>query len=313
MDRIKELDFTKGVLISLMVLFHLKAFVDAYTGLTEWVYCFHMSGFLLISGYLQKRYENVKQLKKVIRRIVVPYIIFELLYLIGVSLVGKVLGSQNTMSLSLDGILRRMLFHPIGTYWYLHTLFVCIFVNWFVQSFKFNSFVSLSLTGCLLFILTNFVEGLLWCNVIYFLIGAFISTFNINVKQVITPSVLSVIPIVLITLCSADLDRSNLSGIGLTVFMLSFLMAVFRRLPYIFGKLFVYLGKNSLGMVLFSPFFTVLANKYAFTLNFTPPYLVWAFVSLILIVFLCLLVEFICDKLKISRLVVGGEMYKKYE
>ena len=313
MNRIIEIDFVKGVLISLMVLFHLKTFVDSYADLTEWVYCFHMSGFLLISGYLQKRYENVKQLKKVIRRIVVPYIIFELLYLIGVSLVGKVLGSQNTMSLSLDGVLGRVLFHPIGTYWYLHTLFVCIFVNWFVQSFKFNPFVSLSLTGCILFILTNWVEGLLWCNVIYFLIGAFISVFNVNVKQVVVPSVWSVLPVLLITLYSSELSRGNLSGIGLTVFMLSFLMAVFSHLPSVLTKLFVYLGKNSLGVVLFSPFFTVLANKYAFTFDLIPSCLVWAMVSLILIVFLCLLSVRICDKLRVSSLIFGGNMYKRYE
>lgn len=52
-ERIIELDFVKGILISLMVLFHLTLFTTAYGYLTQWVYSFHMSGFLLISGYLQ--------------------------------------------------------------------------------------------------------------------------------------------------------------------------------------------------------------------------------------------------------------------
>lgn len=52
--RIVELDFVKGVLITLMVLCHLSLFVMTYKSIVSWVYCFHMSGFLLVSGYLQK-------------------------------------------------------------------------------------------------------------------------------------------------------------------------------------------------------------------------------------------------------------------
>lgn len=49
--RSSELDFVKGVLITLMVLFHLSYFVERHVALTEWVYTFHMSGFLVISGF----------------------------------------------------------------------------------------------------------------------------------------------------------------------------------------------------------------------------------------------------------------------
>lgn len=52
-ERIVELDFVKGVLITLMVLCHLTLFMVTYEAFVSWVYCFHMSGFLLISGYLQ--------------------------------------------------------------------------------------------------------------------------------------------------------------------------------------------------------------------------------------------------------------------
>ncbi len=50
--RSNELDFTKGILITLMVIFHLNDFVNNYIKLTQWTYAFHMSCFLLISGYL---------------------------------------------------------------------------------------------------------------------------------------------------------------------------------------------------------------------------------------------------------------------
>lgn len=50
--RIEELDFLKSIFILLMVAFHLLYFADHYPLLKQWVYTFHMPGFLLISGYL---------------------------------------------------------------------------------------------------------------------------------------------------------------------------------------------------------------------------------------------------------------------
>ena len=47
-NRLQELDFSKGVLILLMVMFHLGHFNLCYPNLTNCVYAFHMSGFLVI-------------------------------------------------------------------------------------------------------------------------------------------------------------------------------------------------------------------------------------------------------------------------
>lgn len=52
MERIQEIDMAKGLLILLMVVFHLGLFNTKYPHTTQIVYAFHMSGFLLISGYL---------------------------------------------------------------------------------------------------------------------------------------------------------------------------------------------------------------------------------------------------------------------
>lgn len=74
MGRIVEIDFVKGVLISLMVLFHLNLFAETYENVTEWVYSFHMSGFLLISGYFQKTEGNLQKLWALTRKIFIPYL-----------------------------------------------------------------------------------------------------------------------------------------------------------------------------------------------------------------------------------------------
>ena len=51
-ERIHQLDYLKGIFIVLMVLFHLALIEETYPVLREAVYTFHMSAFLIISGYL---------------------------------------------------------------------------------------------------------------------------------------------------------------------------------------------------------------------------------------------------------------------
>ena len=231
MGRIVEIDFVKGVLISLMVLFHLNLFAETYENVTEWVYSFHMSGFLLISGYFQKTEGNLQKLWALTRKIFIPYIIFETVYLIGLYLLGEILGSQNQASLTLDSACERLFLSPAGTYWYLHTLFICIVVCFSISWLKLNSFVSWMLTGCVLFVLTFFIGGLSWGNIIYFMTGSLLNKLGLGINKAIQPSLLSVIPIVIISAFTTNLSRAEWSGMGLTFFMLSLLMALYVYLP----------------------------------------------------------------------------------
>lgn len=50
-ERVIELDFLKGVMIVLMVLFHLSYLKIEWAYLNDVVYTFHMSTFLIISGF----------------------------------------------------------------------------------------------------------------------------------------------------------------------------------------------------------------------------------------------------------------------
>lgn len=51
-QRIDELDFLKGVLIILMISFHLVYFSELHPYVKQVVYTFHMPGFLMMSGFL---------------------------------------------------------------------------------------------------------------------------------------------------------------------------------------------------------------------------------------------------------------------
>lgn len=112
---------------------------------------------------------------------------------------------------------------------------------------------------------------------------------------------------------SDSLQRGNLSGIGLTLFVISFLWSVSTQVPSSCRKILCFLGRNSLGIVLFSPIFTVLTKLYISYFNFDSSHILCAIISLIIVIVLCLLAAWICDILKISQYLMGNKIYSRYE
>lgn len=312
-ERIVELDFVKGVLITLMVLCHLTLFMVTYEDFVSWVYCFHMSGFLLISGYLQNMNKYKSQgMAKAVRGILLPYLVFEALYVVAIALIGGYMGSNNQSSLALASLAYYLLINPIGTYWYLHTLFICVVVSYLVSLGKLNAFSALLLSASVLFCLTLFIEGLQWANVIYFVIGSFMQRMDFKFKQFMLPSLVAVVPVVLITVFDANLGRGTLSGVALTLCMISLLMGIFAYMPQAIRRLFMYVGRNSLAAVLFSPIFSVLAKKYTSLFTFDTTHLLWSFTSLVLVMALCLLAAWLCDKTRLPSCLMGTNIYRKF-
>lgn len=194
LKRLFELDFNKGVFITLMVLFHLSSFTSIHGKLTEFVYSFHMPGFLIISGYLFNTNKDGKQFLLTVRNIIIPYIIFEIVYIIGISLLGSILQSSNRVELSWDIFCNKLFIEPMGTYWYLHTLTFCLITCFFTRNLKKGKIIT---PACILFILSLFIQGLLWENILYFIIGYHIRQNIGNIKESIIPSFTSIVPIIL--------------------------------------------------------------------------------------------------------------------
>lgn len=310
-NRILEIDFVKGVLVALMVLFHLSEFNKYYPSLTAWVYTYHMSGFLFISGYLFKVNRSYSEFLRSIRTLIIPYLIFEIIYFLGLGIAGKILYSSNQIELSFTSLINCVLITPIGTYWYLHTLMICMCVYYFINKLKHSSYEILLITGCLLFFISLIIDGFHWMNVIYFILGAILKRFRLILNQVVIPSILSLIPIVLISYWGT-LDRGSLSGVTLTIFMLSFLMALYKLCASKIKLLFVWLGCNSLAIVLFSPIFTVLTKFYTSLFDFDSTHILWAVFSLLLVIVLCLLSSVVVDKIGVSKL-WGRRLYNKLD
>ena len=120
--RIKELDYLKGVLILLVISFHLVYFEQLHPFAKQVVYTFHMPGFLLISGYLMNVSKPPKDFLRTLLWLAIPYIIMESGYIVMASLLPI---NEHIDHLTPAVFLDRLLLHPLGPYWYLHTLIIC--------------------------------------------------------------------------------------------------------------------------------------------------------------------------------------------
>ena len=78
--RVEELDFLKCVFITLMIAFHLVYIGNTYPVAKQYVYTFHMPGFLLVSGYLFNVRKSWSALGKTLLWIFIPYAIMESSY-----------------------------------------------------------------------------------------------------------------------------------------------------------------------------------------------------------------------------------------
>ena len=310
-ERIHQLDYLKGIFILLMVMFHLALIEETYPVLREAVYTFHMSAFLIISGYLANVDKQPGAFGKGLLRIAVPYLLFEALYILMQYFLGGSLGAHNAIdSLTPTDFVNRVLTMPTGPYWYLHTLVICTVVYWLVyRVLRLQGISGLALSGLVLFGLSLVIEGLDWSNVIYFLIGVFILRSGHAFLKVITPSFIAALPLVVLFAFRENYQSGSLAGIGITVLVISLLLAIY---PYCFKVMrdgLCYIGRNSLAIVVFSPIFTLLTKKAAPLFSFDSTAICFAAVALAFIVACCLLCAYLCDQLRLSRFIFFREKF----
>ena len=304
-QRIQQLDYLKGIFILLMVTFHLALVEETYPVLRAAVYTFHMSAFLVISGYLANVEKRPQEFGRGMLRLLVPYVIFESLYILMQYFVGGSLGAHNAISsLSSSDFLLRIATLPTGPYWYIHTLIICTAVYWLIfKVLKLNGISGLALMGVILYGLSLLIEGLDWGNVIYFLIGVFILRSGSTLMGVITPSWLAVLPLIVLFCFPENYDKGTLAGVAITVLVISLLLALFPYCGRAIRDTLAYLGRNSLAIVIFSPIFTLVTKKAAPLFSFDPTALCFTVVALVFIVLACLACAWLSDKLRLSRFI----------
>ena len=114
MQRDSFYDNARVGLIFLVVFGHLlQPYTSLSTGsqsLYTWIYTFHMPAFILISGFFAKGSTEPKYIKSLIKKLLLPYLIFQLIYTGYYYLLGK-------------SNFQKDLFDPQWALWFLLSLF----------------------------------------------------------------------------------------------------------------------------------------------------------------------------------------------
>lgn len=299
-ERVIELDFLKGVMIVLMVLFHLSYLKIEWAYLNDVVYTFHMSTFLIISGFFASGGG------KSIPKILVPYVLFDIIYVIMVYIFGKALNATNSVgAISAQSLIYGVTFSPSGPYWYFHTLIICMVSHYLCRAiFRLEGIVELLVLGVLLYILTSYIfVQVKMCNIMYFLIGILLQLYNRRFTELIPGSLVAIVPFLIFAITVEVLDRGTLSGLVMTILMISFLIAICGKMSGSIKDGVIWLGKNTIVIFVFSPIFTVVTKPLVKLLSFDPTHILFALLATSFVIFCCILSGFICDKLNLSQFI----------
>ena len=299
-QRIDELDFLKGVLIILMISFHLVYFSELHPYAKQVVYTFHMPGFLMMSGFLMNVSKPWKAVLLSMLSYAVPYLIMESGYIAMASVLPI---REHIDHLTVPVFLDRLLLHPIGPYWYLQTLIICGLLYALVSRLpRLTTVTRLLMLGIAFYILADCLGIMAFGCTMYFLAGVALKHSNIPFTNVFQPSALSIASFTLLAMHPCNLQMQTAGGALMVWLIISSLLFIYK---YTSGKAratLLYLGRNSMPLFLFSPIFTFLCKPLVPYLRFDTTGLIFLFLSLIICISGSLCVDWIIRRTGLSQL-----------
>ena len=302
---IDELDFLKCIFILLMIVFHLVYIGDKYPYAKALVYTFHMPAFLLISGYLMNVEKSTRSFLLAMFWIFVPYALMESGYVVMSSVLPVREGVEHlTWSVWLD----KLFLHPLGPYWYLHTLLICgltYFAVFRLLAQRQQPLPLLILLGVLYAFEAKGLNLLNLANAFYFLAGVALRRTSTPFLSFFRPSWWAVVPFVWLASYASNLDRSLLSGAMLTYLAISLSLALYRCLPSSVVRLANHIGANTFILLVFSPIFTMLVKPLVPVFAFDPSGMAFMLVALSVTVAGCFAIAWLMDKLHLSSFFWG--------
>ena len=305
--RIEEIDFIKCVLILLMVTFHLVYIGNTYPLAKSFVYTFHMPCFLVLSGYLFNLHKPPRAFGKSMFWLAVPYLLMESGYILMASVLPI---REHIDNLTPGTFADLLLLHPIGPYWYLHTLILCSTVYFALSRWPRIGLTALFvLAGVLLYALSQ-CHLVVFSNALYFLLGAFLRKRETAFSSFFLPSPWLFLPFAIACLSfSETADKTAVSAIAVYCALCT-LPVVYKFLMKC-GKGRIsrganFIGRHTLLIFLFSPIFTILAKSYQpLLVGLDPSGMLFLLVSLAFAVTGSLLIGILLDHLRLSRFIFG--------
>ncbi len=303
--RIKELDYLKSILILLMVAFHLVYIGDKYPYIKQIVYTFHMPAFLIISGYLTNVQKDIRSFMRKLLWIFIPYLCLETGYV----LMSHILPvRENVPEISSSILLHKIFIKPLGPYWYLHTLIICSLL--YYLTFRYTRMKTISqaiLLGLGLFAVSYWGGIIVLANAIYFLAGVIIKQSKLPFIRIFQPSLLALVPMILLCCFPDNLNRGTLAGITITYLAIIISLYAHSYLSKGIRQCSYFIGRNTLVIFLFSPLFTILCKMFLSFLFFEPTGILFMIISVAITVSGCIIIAWSLDKLRFSRFFFGQD------
>ena len=307
--RIQELDYLKCLFIILMVIFHLSYIGGKYPYVKSIVYTFHMPDFLLISGYLINVHKKPKVFLKAMAWIFIPYAIMEISYACMSTLFPVWDGIQE---ISASVLFSKVLLDPIGPYWYLHTFILCGTTHYFVHTYlRTNPFIRLLATGGLLLLFSYVFHLLTFANAFYFMAGTAIHLGKRSFLSCFPASFLAIIPLIFLCSQPENLNRGTLGGILITGLVISFSLYIYKHLPHTAKQASLFIGKNTLAILLFSPVFTALSKLFLPFFSFDPTGICFLCTATATTLYGSIFMAFCLDKARLSPFFFGKRVSLK--
>ena len=130
--------------------------------------------FLIISGFFLNFIEDTKlQLTTLIKRIGIPYVIFISIYLILLMIVSKLgIKTSNPAPTNFISLPKIIFLHPIGAFWFLHSLLIISIIPIIVKSvIKKENILLFYIFSIFIFLLLDFLDLVSIRTSLYFILG----------------------------------------------------------------------------------------------------------------------------------------------
>lgn len=203
---------------------------------------------------------------------------------------------------------------PIGPYWYLHTLMICNIVNYIVyHGLKERlGVIKLNILFALILYFLSCIPLVSFGNALFYILGVYIRHSRYSLLELISPTILSAVPFVLLCILPNEIDRASLQCIAITYCAMCMFYLLYKILSQKLISVCCFIGRNTLLILLFSPIFTFISKLYLPSFSFDPSGFCFTIVTVAIAIVGCLLIGYCSDKLHLSRYAFGKQriLYK---
>ncbi len=328
--RLGELDFLRCVMIVLMVVFHLVYFSELHPYAKQVVYTFHMPAFLVISGYLLSADKSPDAFLRSTAWLFVPYAVMEALYAAASTMMPVRGGLEE---LSVGAMADAIVLHPVGPYWYLHTLILCQLVCYAVKAAvcrlscvptatakvgergltgrrQWAVVVGSVLCATIAFCALDVLGGVIvFGNAAYFLIGFAVRQSGIAYTSFVRPSLPAAVPLVVLCCFPECLRAFSPAGMAITYLACSLLLYLYGHLTDGIRRPMLFIGASTLPILLFSPIFTMTCKVLVPWLRFDTTGLLFMVVATCITVGGSLAIARVMDAAGVSKWFCGKHFF----